>query len=239
MKNPMSLRAFPFDTDFIEIFIHQSEASTRDDYIFRPFDVRPDPDPNPKTNQPPPPRPTRPRSLRDAQSSLPTLFFSLLTCLRRVHCRTGPRGGGAKRALLLRHPAGRLRVGLHRLQQGVLLHCSTCLYPAPPIQCPPTCLHPSPPLSSPSHRAHTPPLHRLQHPGLLREHGRQPDGVHQCQSGCTSRASGRCAPRASTPPLHPPRAYTHLLHVLLPPHRRACRGWLHVLLPSPSMCFCP
>ena len=40
MKNPMSLRAFPFDTDFIEIFIHQSEASTRDDYIFRPFDVR-------------------------------------------------------------------------------------------------------------------------------------------------------------------------------------------------------
>lgn len=40
MKNPMSLRAFPFDTDFIEIFIHQSEACTRDDYIFRPFDVR-------------------------------------------------------------------------------------------------------------------------------------------------------------------------------------------------------
>ena len=40
LKNPMSLRAFPFDTDFIEVFIHQAEASTRDDYIFRPFDVR-------------------------------------------------------------------------------------------------------------------------------------------------------------------------------------------------------
>ena len=40
LKNPMSLRAFPFDTDFIEVFVHQSEASTRDDYIFRPFDVR-------------------------------------------------------------------------------------------------------------------------------------------------------------------------------------------------------
>lgn len=36
LSNPMSLRAFPFDSDHIEIILHQSESSQSEDYIFRP-----------------------------------------------------------------------------------------------------------------------------------------------------------------------------------------------------------
>jgi len=37
LSNPMSLRAFPFDSDHIEIILHQSESSQSEDYIFRPY----------------------------------------------------------------------------------------------------------------------------------------------------------------------------------------------------------
>ena len=38
LSNPMALHKFPFDTDAIDILIHQNEASLgRDEYIFRPW----------------------------------------------------------------------------------------------------------------------------------------------------------------------------------------------------------
>ena len=37
LRNPMDLRDFPFDRDFIEIFIHQAENASAAQYVFRPF----------------------------------------------------------------------------------------------------------------------------------------------------------------------------------------------------------
>ena len=38
LTNPMSLRAFPFDNDTIEIVLHQSEAASSSEYVFREYE---------------------------------------------------------------------------------------------------------------------------------------------------------------------------------------------------------
>ena len=37
VQNPMALHKFPFDSDDMVLHVHQNEASSRDDYIFRPY----------------------------------------------------------------------------------------------------------------------------------------------------------------------------------------------------------
>jgi len=37
LRNPMDLRNFPFDHDWIEVFLHQSESASAREYVFRPF----------------------------------------------------------------------------------------------------------------------------------------------------------------------------------------------------------
>jgi hypothetical protein len=37
LYNPMALQTFPFDSDSIELHLHQAEDSSRDEYVFRPF----------------------------------------------------------------------------------------------------------------------------------------------------------------------------------------------------------
>ena len=163
---------------------------------------------------------------------------------RRVpRVTAGPRGGGAERALLLRHPAGRLRVGLHRLQQGVPAPraCASPsphhvrLYSSPRSASTRPLLHVLTPLPSPLVASPTVliplPFIRFHKDcyesmgGNQMEYTKMSVGLHVSrvwQVRSTRFYPSTCfypsPPRASTPPLH-----VLLRHVLLPP--------LHVLLP--------
>ena len=37
ITNQMSLAAFPFDTDVLEVYVHQAEEASRDEYVLRPY----------------------------------------------------------------------------------------------------------------------------------------------------------------------------------------------------------
>ena len=39
LTNPMSLHAFPFDFDEVQLYVHQAEDSSADEYVFRAYEA--------------------------------------------------------------------------------------------------------------------------------------------------------------------------------------------------------